>query len=123
MKLLDHHPETTTPVRRRRAFTVEFKRALVEQALVRGASVSGIALANDLNTNLLFSWCRQFAGSGSASSGSTLLPVRLHLGLPTRAAPSVLDGRIEIRIKTATLTLHGQVDADALRVVLQCLLP
>ncbi|WP_416360448.1 transposase [Burkholderia orbicola] len=41
-------------------FADEFKRALVEQTFEPGASVSLVSRRNDVNTNLLFRWRRQY---------------------------------------------------------------
>ncbi|WP_413541085.1 transposase [Burkholderia gladioli] len=41
-------------------FADELKRALVEQTFEPGASVSLVARRNDVNTNLLFRWRRQY---------------------------------------------------------------
>ncbi|WP_415873368.1 transposase, partial [Burkholderia ubonensis] len=41
-------------------FADEFKRALVEQTFEPDASVSLVARCNDINTNLLFRWRRQY---------------------------------------------------------------
>ena len=46
------------PVARRRMRTVAEKRRIVEETLVRGASVAAIARQYDLNANLLFGWRR-----------------------------------------------------------------
>ncbi|MFO1219651.1 MAG: transposase [Burkholderiaceae bacterium] len=45
------------PKRRRHAEA--FRRELVERSLQPGASVSGIALENGVNTNMLFRWRRE----------------------------------------------------------------
>ena len=38
--------------------TNEEKRRIVEEALVPGTSVAAVARRHDVNTNLLFGWCR-----------------------------------------------------------------
>jgi transposase len=58
------------------------RRELVERCLQPGASVSGIALENGINANVVFRWRREHlrAISGVARQGAAqavLLPVRL----------------------------------------------
>lgn len=124
---LETAPVQAKPKRRRRSFTEEFKRDLVAQTLEPEASVSSVALANGINTNQLFAWRRQLLGSGEPQR-TALLPVHLDLTgvaaipTPVSSSPASLEGHIEITIGTATIRLHGQVNADALGAVLQCLL-
>jgi transposase len=47
--------DTQTQALRRRRHAATFKRELVERSLQPGASVSGIALENGINANVLFS--------------------------------------------------------------------
>jgi transposase len=112
-------PSTKRP---RRRFSSEFKRDLVAQTMAPGASVSGIALANGINTNQLFAWRRQVMAATQAPAGPTLLPVHLDLGQPPAAAPAA-DAHVEISFAHATVRLHGVVDAGLVRQVLQCLAP
>ena len=50
------------PYYQRRHYSLEFKQQLVHQCLP-GISVSGIALANGINANLLRRWIYQHSGS------------------------------------------------------------
>lgn len=49
--------------RRRRRWTVEQKRRIVEETEARGASVSVVARRYDINANLLFKWKREAEAS------------------------------------------------------------
>jgi transposase len=70
---------------RRREYTLEFKRRIVEETFVPGASVSMVARQHDVNDNMLFGWRKQYregtlTGSKSASkatpsSGQALIRV------------------------------------------------
>ncbi len=100
-----------------------FKAWLVEQARRPGASVSGLALRNGVNANLLRHWIKL----GHWQSGSpTLLPVAV-VGVPPRtdvvattvAQPS--SGTVEIELCGAVIRLSGQVDAAQLRTVVTAL--
>jgi transposase-like protein len=50
---------TLAPIRRRRRFSKEFKHQVVEETLIRGASVAAIALRHRLNANQVFNWRRK----------------------------------------------------------------
>jgi len=118
------------PTRRRHA--AAFKRELVERSLQPGASVSGIALENGVNANVLFKWRREhLRASSSVQRGSTgqavLLPVKLAATVmpttqeaktPLTAMPA---GVIEIDIGGARVRLRGAVDEGNVRCVLQAL--
>ena len=115
--------------RPRRSFTRAFKQGLVDQTLVPGASISGIALANGLNTNQLFTWRRQMLARSPARP-AVLLPVEMDSAEPrvvhVAAAPppaksTVASSHIEISASHATVRVHGPVDPATLRTVLQWL--
>lgn len=115
--------------RARRSFTLAFKQDLVNQTLVPGASISGIALANGLNTNQLFTWRRQLLAPAPARP-AVLLPVEMGAPAPmmvnistdlTPTKPTLAGPHIEIAGMHATVLLHGHVDQATLRTVLQWL--
>lgn len=120
MKSINRNAESPSKLSRRK-FSSQFKRDLVAQTMAPGASVSGVALANGINTNQLFAWRRKFMLETLAPVSPTLLPVRLDLVQPP-VAP-VLDAHIEIIVGHATIRLHGRVDAAVLREVLQSFAP
>jgi transposase len=115
----------------RRQYTAAFRRELVERCLQPGASVSGIALENGINANVVFRWRREHlrAISGVAQRGAAqavLLPVKLAAATLTEPAsmPScspMPTGVIEIDIGAARVRLRGAVDEANLRCVLQTL--
>ena len=101
-------------VRRRRRYPAEVKRRLVEEALQPGASVSAIARQHNINTNMLFTWCRQAQrGLLAAPPQATFVPVGVIGG---NASP------IEIELPDGTrLRVAAPVDAATLRQVLEIL--
>jgi transposase len=119
----------TEPLRRQ--YAASFKRELVERSLQPGASVSGIALENGINANVLFRWRREQLRATVQHVGTeqaVLLPVRLAAATvaPTTqeaTAPRspIAAGVIEIDIGAARVRLRGAVDEANVRCVLQAL--
>jgi transposase len=126
---------TLPPIRRRRRFSTEFKRQVVEETLVRGTSVAAIALRHRLNANQVFNWRRKYLRESAVAftKAVKMLPVTIEapsVPLPvqrpgqsaTRGSKSSLPrGSIEIEYAGATVRVRGRVDTDALRVVLETL--
>jgi transposase len=56
------------PYRKRRQYTPEFKAQLVAEIQIPGASVSRVALDNDLNPNLLRRWIGESKQTGKSQS-------------------------------------------------------
>ena len=135
-----HTPEWTGPTVERvlsngkRVFAFAFRRWLVGQARQPGASVAALALRHGINANQLRRWMavEQKLGTGAGAgtgTGVALLPVTIEAipvlpvaAASSAAAPSALpSGPIEIEVFGARLRLHGEVDAQRLRVVLDAL--
>ncbi|MDY0207347.1 MAG: transposase [Pseudomonas sp.] len=84
----------TRPYRKRRQYTPEFKAQLVAESQILGASVSRIALDNDLNANLLRRWINESKQADQQPS-----PAFVPINLPVVATPTVQKSnsiRIEI---------------------------
>jgi transposase len=122
------------PVRRRR-FTLEHKREIVEQSMKPGASVSRVARDHDVNTNQVFKW-RRFYEQGLLGAGRKavpMLPVRIEdqaaaagiiVQSPTpeaRQSRGAQAGSMEIELRGGRVTVRGVVDRAALRVVIKML--
>ena len=118
----------------RKSYTLEEKRRIVEETLQPGASVSRIAREHDINTNLIFTWRRQhgrgeLVPSHGAPQPVALLPVHVTDAIspsapPTPAAAKEIEPRpgfIEIELPGASVRIHGRVEGDALRQVLDAL--
>jgi transposase len=121
---------------RRRRFSKEFKRQVVQETLAGDASVAGVALRHRLNANQVFTWRRKYLGALATSQANSvkLLPVTIAdagATVPAVAAEPVVGnkpvrryrvrGAIEIEINGARIVLKGAVDGQALRVVLEAL--
>jgi transposase len=48
--------------RKRRSWTTDEKRRIVDESLGDGTSITEVARRHDLNANQLFTWRRQFGG-------------------------------------------------------------
>lgn len=116
----------------RRTHDGALKRELVERSLQPGASVSAIALENELNANLLFKWRREHLraaardGSERGNAEATLLPVEISPApmaapAPLASTPRTNAGVIEIDIGAARVRLRGAIDEANLRCVLHTL--
>lgn len=112
----------------RRTFSKEFKRRAVMQSLVPGVSVSRIARVHDINANQLFKWRREHTVEIGQANTSTikLLPVTVS-GSETSPACQTgptetrRHGTIEVDFNAARMVMHGNVDLEAVRIVMQCL--
>jgi transposase len=113
-----------------RQHTVEFKRAVVLQSLVEGASVSRIARAHDVNANQVFAWRKAFnEGRLGDTSGTDVKLIPITLAKPPSDVPrdykadfAAPAGTIELEIGKAKLRIAGSVDETALTSILDRLL-
>jgi transposase len=129
---------TSTPVpgRRRRRFSKEFKRQVVEETLVRGASVAAIAMSHRLNANQVFTWRRKYLRESAVAPTKAvkMLPVTIEassvpppMRAPSQSSPhrstarALPRGSIEIEYAGATIRVRGMVDTEWLRVALEVL--
>jgi len=76
----------------RRRYTLEEKRAIVEETRQRGSSVAVVAQRNGINANVVFGWRRLYRQgllSADAVEAPALLPVTIETptGVPGEAAP------------------------------------
>lgn len=118
---------------RRRYWTAEEKRRIVEQTLSSTVSVASLARQHGVNANLVFYWRKlyragQLGGNErSAEASVRLLPVSVESDEPvasrpelSKSAASCVTMNIEIRGR-ALVSLEGAVDADIVRAVLESL--
>lgn len=112
-------------------YSIEFKRRLATVASEPGVSVSKLALAHQVNANMVFKWRRELRAGllGDAPQAPmTLLPVVL-AGAPVRESAGVVPmpitpvagSVIEIVIADALVRVRGDVDAALLKMVVQSL--
>ena len=128
---MDTHPVKKAARRpKRRRFSDQFKLQLVLQSLKPGASLSALALANELNSNQVFKWRRDYLqrqGGGPVAKveRNALLPVVVvaHENAPVSPSlspPAVIHaGRIDITLRHGQIRIEGAVDTDVLRTLVQ----
>lgn len=104
--------------RRHRSWPEALKQEIVAASLVPGASVSVVARRYDVNTNLVFTWRKQFA----AAPAPRLVPVVVTPVQPVAAVQTRSAERIEIELPRGyRIRVGGNVEAAALRLVLDAL--
>jgi transposase len=121
---------------RRRYWTAEEKRRIVELTLSSGQSVASLARQHGVNANQVFYWRKlyhagQLGGESSADApGLRLLPVSMGNEEPSEAEASERDTReiaeppLTMNIEFpngALVSLAGAVDAEIVRAVLESL--
>jgi transposase len=85
------------PTRRRRSWSLDEKRRIVDESLADGGSIAEIARRYDLNTNQLFTWRRQFGVVPTAPQElAPILPVTITPDTTTECSPPGPTGQMEI---------------------------
>ena len=107
--------EVITGVGRRRRWTDEEKAWIVAESLEPATSVSAVARRYGLHASQLFVWRQQLAAP-AARDTPEFVPV---LVAEDSAAPAEVPGRIEIALGPAVVRVGTDVDAAALRRVLE----
>jgi transposase len=112
------------PARKNRWRTKAERRAIVEETLESGASVSRVARRHDVNANQVFHW-RKLYHAGRLGTTSNFLPVRVaeeQRGEAVNGSGFLPQpGTMEIKLSRGTLRILGTVDVAALRTVIECL--
>ncbi|OYV78951.1 MAG: hypothetical protein B7Z60_09575 [Ferrovum sp. 37-45-19] len=100
---------TNLPARRRRAHSTELKTHLVSLCQQPGVSVSSVALAHELNANLLRRWIKQYPAHAPmpiVQSPTKLVPIRLGSAATDQVSDNIqLDiqhGKTHISIRWPT---------------------
>jgi transposase len=117
--------------RRYKRHSLEAKRRIVERTLTPGASVARIAREHGINANQVFNWRKLYREGRLGPEGKTaanLLPVipiagtRATATVPTAATARTAAGRMWLESPKGCLSIEGQPDPTALRLVLEQLL-
>jgi len=120
--------ETASHAQRRQR-SIEEKRRIVEETLAAGASVARVARRHAVNANQVFYWRQKYReGRLGKVSSSNLLPVTIS-EIPTNkyeqvrgVAPRCTSRTMEMQVAKGQLRVMGNVEAEALRTVLEYLL-
>ena len=104
-----------TGVGRRRRWTDEEKAWIVAESFDPGTTVSAVAQRYGLHASQLFAW-RQRLAAPAAREAPAFVPVVV---AESTAAPAEMTGRIEIAPGPAVVRVGADVDAPALRRVLE----
>ncbi len=107
--------EVITGVGRRRRWTDEEKAWIVAESLDPMTTVSAVARRYGLHASQLFVW-RQQLTAPAASEAPAFVPVVVAEG---GAAPAEMTGHMEIALGPAVVRVGADVDAAALRRVLE----
>ena len=111
--------EVITGVGRRRRWTDEEKARIVAESLDPATTASAVARRHGLHASQLFTWRQQLQRRASAAQtlgGPGFVPVLLTEDSP---APTEPTGRMEIGLGSAVVRVGTDVDATALRRVLE----
>ena len=112
--------EVITGVGRRRRWSLEEKARIVAESLDPATTSSAVARRYGLHVSQLFTWRqqRQRRASSVETSGTPgFVPVLVAEGGPP--APAEMAGRMEIALGPAVIRVGADVDAAALRRVLE----
>ena len=104
-----------TGVGRRRRWTDEEKAWIVAESLDPATTVSAVARRYGLHASQLFVWRQQLAAP-AAREAPAFVPVVVAEGAAT---PAEMAGRMEIALGPAVVRVGADVDAAALRRVLE----
>src|SRR5215213_5556057 len=107
--------EPITGVGRRRRWTDEEKAWIVAESLDPASTVSAVARRYGLHPSQLFVWRQRFAAP-AAREAPAFVPVVV---AEDEATPAGMAGRIEIALGPAVVRVGADVDAAALRRVLE----
>lgn len=109
--------------RRRRSWTRDEKRRIVEESLQEGASIAEVARRHELNANLLFTWRRKLGVEPSVRNDPMpILPVTIARELTTERDCPDAAGQMEIVLAEGDrILVWADVETAALSRVLKAL--
>ena len=110
-------------VRRRRSWTRDEKRRIVEESLEEGASIAEVARRHELNANLLFTWRRKLGVERSEQNAPMgIIPVTIAPELAAEGHCPDAAGQMEIVLSEGErIIVWADVETAALTRVLKAL--
>ena len=111
------------PGRRRRSWSLDEKRRIVDESLEDCASLAEVARRHDLNANQLFTWRRQFGVEAAGPKDvAPILPVTIALETAAEESDPGSSGQIEIVLAEGDrILVWSDVETAALTRVLKAL--
>jgi len=118
-----NHGDFAPGRRRRRSWTRDEKRRIVDESLREGASIAEVALRNELNANLLFTWRRKMGVEPSVQNEPMpILPVTIEPGSAVEGHCPDAVGQMEIVLAEGDrIIVWADVEPAALSRVLKAL--
>lgn len=109
--------------RKRRLWSLEEKRRIVDESLEGGASIAEVARRHDLNANQLFTWRRQFGVEPAAPKElAPILPVTIAPDMVAEDSDPRSNGQMEIVLAEGDrIIVWADVETAALSRVLKAL--
>src|SRR5215207_5582001 len=108
--------EVITGVGRRRCWSDKDKARIVAESLDPATTSSAVARRYGLHASQLFVWCQQLAAPAAREAPAFVPVVVAEDGA---AVPAAMTGRMEIALGPAVIRVGADVDAAALRRVLE----
>ncbi len=125
-------PVSATATSRRR-YPVEYKRQVVQESMLSGASIARTAMAHGINANQLHNWRWQYRRGDFevATQEPILLPVQIQVAQALHKSPAQAvsgqdddtAGDIELIFSAARVVIRGAPDQATLRCVIDALRP
>jgi transposase len=109
--------------RKRRSWTRDEKRRIVQESLEEGASIAEVARRHEVNANLLFTWRRKMGVERSEQNGAMpLLPVTIAPDPVSEECCTDAAGQMEVVLADGDrIIVWADVETAALRRVLKAL--
>jgi transposase len=119
----DNDDGGAAPGRKRRSWTLDEKRRIVDESLADGSSIAEVARRYDLNANQLFSWRRQYGFEAAEPKNlAPMLPVTITPAEAAEGSDPGLRGQIEIVLAEGDrILVWSDVETAALTRVLKAL--
>ena len=126
MDTSDQTPQIRVQRTKHRRRTIQERRAIVEETLLPGASVSRVARRHDVNANQVFYWRKLYReGQLGKRTDAQLVPVKVANDRCVKAVKEddflPRSGTLEIKLLKGTLRVAGNVDVVVLRTAIECL--
>ncbi len=128
MEVCGHTPVWTaerverTNARGRHRYVPAFKAWIVDQALVPGMSLAGLAMRNQVNANQLRRWVMLRERGSTLAPSQAMLPVVVStVSEPMIAKVASSSAPIELAFADVTVRVNAGVDAQTLRLVIDAL--